>query len=496
MWRNGTVDTPLKMESGKMTRQLGSNALLFAIGKTRDATPRIDPAPAVARPGLRKRHLTACVTFFILGMMGGARLAAAVEPPADPSSTGGAGQVREAIVQAQPAIAPGELSPQEVQASEIADRNGDRDYLLVDKSLGKIILFQNGKPTFSSAALTGESMADRVPSDAASLRFSEFLGALEYKVTPAGRFTLMRGYHKDFGLQFNINEIKGPDWTIPIQQVYPATPSERRELRLKSAHQADNQITHGGINVTAETMHFLASKLPEDRPAVLYVLPHDESKTAQYLTLHPADQSPAVATLANPSAGPPAGTQAVVTAAVLSDQARQVSRIAEQNGDRTYIMIDKPFGKLIFFEDGKPTYVTTALTGESMTDRVPASALKKRFSAVGTADDKVTPAGRFTLTRSYDEDYGQLFSINEIHGPDWEIAIHQVYLGTPSERRMYRLESRRPQDNNVSHGCINVNKDTIGFLVRKLGKTKRPVLYVLPHDQSKTQEFFAQRRAA
>jgi hypothetical protein len=119
--------------------------------------------------------------------------------------------------------------------------------------------------------------------------------------------------------------------------------------------------------------------------------------------------------------------------------------------------------------------------------------LKKTFSQVGTVDDKVTPAGRFTLTRSYDKAYGQLFSIKEIHGHDWEIAIHQVYLGTPSERRMLRLETRRPDDNHVSHGCINVTKGTIRFLVDKLAKTKAPVLYVLPYDQSKTLEYFPQR---
>lgn len=196
--------------------------------------------------------------------------------------------------------------------------------------------------------MTGESTADRVPPDGVSLKFSEFVGAIEYRVTPAGRFTLTRGYDKEFGLQFNINEIKGPDWSIPIQQVYLATPAERREYRLKSAHQEHKQITHGGINVSPETMHFLASKLPEDRAAVLYVLPHDESKTAQYLTPGPAGQSLAIASPADSAPNSTARAQPVVATEVLSDQGRQISRVADQNGDRTYIMVDKPFGKLIF----------------------------------------------------------------------------------------------------------------------------------------------------
>jgi L,D-transpeptidase catalytic domain len=442
-----------------------------------------------------RRYPTPRGVFFLLGLAC-ASLPVAAAPATGPSAADEVRQAHDPAVQAQTGVVHGDLSPQELQASQIANQNGDQNFLMVNKTLGRIILFQDGKPIFSDAALTGESMADRIPADATSLKLSEFVGAIEYKVTPAGRFTLTRGYQKAFGLQFNINEIKGPDWTIPIQQIYPETPSERREYRLKSVHQGDNQITHGGINVSAETMHLLASKLPEDRAVVLYVLPHDESKTAQYLTLHPGGQPPAVAASPEPAPDSPARAQAVAAAEALSDQGRQVSQIAERRGDRTYIMIDKPFGKLIFFEDGKPTYVATALTGESLTDRLPAGALKKPFSKVGTVEDKVTPAGRFTLTRSYDSDYGQLFSINEIHGPDWEIAIHQVYLGTPSERRLYRLESRRPEDNHVSHGCINVTKDTIKFLLGKLAKTKRPVLYVLPHDQARTQEFFIQRGAS
>jgi hypothetical protein len=420
-------------------------------------------------------------------------LVAAAETPVTPSSIGNVVQARDAADQAQPGVVPGGLSAQELLASQIADRNGDREFLMVNKILGRLILFQDGKAVFSDSALTGESTADRVPQDAVSLKFSEFVGAIEYKITPAGRFTLTRGYDNEFGLQFNINEIKGPGWSIPIQQIYLATPAERREYRLKTAHQEHKLITHGGINVSPETMHFLASKLPEDRVAVLYVLPHDESKTAQYLTPGSAGQSLAVASSADPAPGSTAPAQPVVATEVLSDQGRQISRVADQRGDRTYIMVDKPFGKLIFFESGKPVYVTAALTGASKIDRVPPAALRKSFSKVGTAEDKVTPAGRFTLTRSYDKEYGQVFSINEIHGPDWEIAIHQVYLGTPSERRMDRLESRLPDDNHVSHGCINVTKDTIRFLVGKLGKTKAPVLYVLPHDRSRTLEFFPSR---
>jgi L,D-transpeptidase catalytic domain len=462
--------------------------------KTGKPRRRLQPSPDVPRNALSGRYPTPA-PFFISGLIFGSLFMSAAVMYAGPLSAGEVDRAHDPTVQAPAGSAPEQLSAQDLLASQIADRNGDQDFVLVDKFLGKIILFKSGKPTFSGSALTGERMADRVPPDAVSLKLSEIMGALEYKVTPAGRFTLTRGYSKQFGPRFNINEIKGPDWTIPIQQVDPVTPSERRNRRLESADHTDNQITHGGINVSAETMRVLTSGLPEDRVAVLYVLPYDESKTAEYLTLPPANQTPTVMALADPSPTSSIPGRSAVTTEVLSDQGRQVSQVAGRNGDRTYILVDKPFGKLILFEDGRPTYITTALTGASMTDRVPAAALKKSFSKIGTIEDKVTPAGRFTLTRSYDEDYGQVFSINEIHGPDWEIAIHQVYLGTPSERRTDRLESRLPHDNHITHGCINVTKEAIRFLVSKLGKTKAPVLYVLPHDQTRTLEFFGRSKS-
>jgi hypothetical protein len=207
---------------------------------------------------------TASGTLFLLGLTCKSLLVSAAGPSPAPPAMAEVGQDRDHVVPLQPEIVPGGLEPQELQASQIAERNGDRDFLLVNKSLGRIILFQSSKPVFSDTALTGESLADRIPRDAMSLKFSEFVGALEYKITPAGRFTLARGYQREFGLQFIINEIRGPDWTIPIQQVYLATASERRDYRLRSALQRNKQITHGGINVSDETMHFLASKLPSD----------------------------------------------------------------------------------------------------------------------------------------------------------------------------------------------------------------------------------------
>jgi hypothetical protein len=156
-------------------------------------------------------------------------------------------------------------------------------------------------------------------------------------------------------------------------------------------------------------------------------------------------------------------------------------------------MVNKLLGRILLFQDGTPVFIAPALTGESVADTIPPSAFKKSFSVAESEDTKVTPAGRFTLTRDYDKSYGTLFEIKELHGPDWAIAIHRVYVGTPAERRKFRLDTRSARDNNVTHGCINVSKETIEYLVRKLPAKPAPVLYVLPHDTSKTEGYLARR---
>src|SRR4029079_14517307 len=118
------------------------------------------------------------------------------------------------------------------------------------------------------------------------------------------------------------------------------------------------------------------------------------------------------------------------------------------------------------------------------------------FSKLGQMEDKVTPAGRFTVTQEYSEEYGTLLEINEIQGPDWTIAIHQVYLGTPSERRADCLQSPNHDDKHITHGCINVTRETIQMLVGKLPHNSPPPLYVLPFDQDQTTEFLTKRGRA
>jgi L,D-transpeptidase catalytic domain len=176
----------------------------------------------------------------------------------------------------------------------------------------------------------------------------------------------------------------------------------------------------------------------------------------------------------------------------LSDQEDSVSEIADQNGDKTFLMVDKALGRILLFEDGKPVFMGRALTGESTADNLPPNELREKFDNLDALQYKVTPAGRFTVVRGFDNEYGgPLLDVKEIKGKDWGIAIHQVYLGIPAEHRAERLQSPRDDDKNITFGCINVTRETIKLLLRELPENGATALYVLPRDEPNTATYFA-----
>ena len=166
------------------------------------------------------------------------------------------------------------------RVSQIAARHGDRNFLMIDKAHGQIFLFENGVPVFSGAALTGLSLADRLPPDAMSKSFAQEQDA-RYRVTPAGRFTVSPGYDHALGPTLDINEVKGRDWTIAIHTVVLGARAGYRDARLRSPLDQDKHITEGCINVDADTMRQLARLVPRWGGTPLYILPNDERLIAQ-----------------------------------------------------------------------------------------------------------------------------------------------------------------------------------------------------------------------
>jgi hypothetical protein len=170
--------------------------------------------------------------------------------------------------------------------------------------------------------------------------------------------------------------------------------------------------------------------------------------------------------------------------------ASQVIRIAEQNGDQSYVLVDKAQGQIGLFQNGKPIFVHAALTGESMADQLPPDAMSKNSAQHIGLKYKVTPAGRFTLSRGHDDALGQTLDINELQAMDWAIAIHQVWLGIRTQRRDLRLRSSNLQDKHITEGCIDVDPGTLAQLLRLLPAGGSTPIYILPTDESLMKTLF------
>jgi hypothetical protein len=178
----------------------------------------------------------------------------------------------------------------------------------------------------------------------------------------------------------------------------------------------------------------------------------------------------------------------------LSDQQRAVSAIAIQNGDRRFLMLDKSRGELLLFVDGQPVFQGAALVGESRADEIPPYLFTKPFSVPAVLAEKVTPAGLYTVRREADPHYGTIFTINEIRGPNWDITIHRVAL-VPGEHRPERIRSPNAADRHITNGCVNVERETIGFLERNV-TGPRTSLYILPEDPGRIPVLFGRRPVA
>ncbi len=180
----------------------------------------------------------------------------------------------------------------------------------------------------------------------------------------------------------------------------------------------------------------------------------------------------------------------------LSAPVREASLIAARNGDRDYILVDKDRGEIFMFQDGKPVFRDSALTGLSLADRLAPGALDQPFTQNPKPEEKITPAGRYTVAVEDDPRYGPTLAVNEIQGKDWDIAIHKIFLGVPRERRGARLASSNGREKHITWGCVDVSGETMKHLVEAVPNEDSTPLYILPYDQTNLAAFFPPLRPA
>jgi hypothetical protein len=158
-----------------------------------------------------------------------------------------------------------------------------------------------------------------------------------------------------------------------------------------------------------------------------------------------------------------------------------------------FAVMDKAAAQvLVFGGDGRLRGAAPALFGSAVGDH----------SAPGVAGlalrdipkrDRTTPAGRFVGGFGPSIGGGRVLWVDY----DASVSMHPTATGVPSEKRPERLASPSPDDNRISHGCINVSPE---FYEQVVAPTFEHggVFYILPEKQSLAEVFpeFAKSRSA
>ena len=158
-----------------------------------------------------------------------------------------------------------------------------------------------------------------------------------------------------------------------------------------------------------------------------------------------------------------------------------------------FAVIDKASAQiLVFGGDGKLRGAAPGLFGSAVGDH----------SAPGVAGlalreipgrDRTTPAGRFIGGFGPSIDAGRVLWVDY----DSAVSMHPTATGLPAEKRAERLASPTPEDNRITHGCINVAPD---FYTQVVAPTFEHggLFYILPETQPLAEVFpdFVQGRAA
>ena len=158
-----------------------------------------------------------------------------------------------------------------------------------------------------------------------------------------------------------------------------------------------------------------------------------------------------------------------------------------------FAIIDKRNAQiLVFGADGRLRGAAPGLFGSAIGDHIAPGIAGLALREI-PGRDRTTPAGRFIGGYGPSLDAGRVLWVDY----DSAVSIHPTSTGIPAERREERLISPTPEDNRVTHGCINVTPDFYEQIIRPTFE-RGGVFYVLPDRASLAATFpdFAQSRTA
>lgn len=165
---------------------------------------------------------------------------------------------------------------------------------------------------------------------------------------------------------------------------------------------------------------------------------------------------------------------------------------SEDSQGYPFAVIDKAAAQvLVFGRDGRLRGAAPALLGSAIGDHTAPGIAGLALREIPRRD-RTTPAGRFVGGYGPSIDAGRVLWVDH----ESAVSVHPTATGVPAERRPERLASATPDDNRVTHGCINVSPDFYEQVIRPTFK-RGGVFYILPDKAPIAETFpeFAQSRA-
>lgn len=200
---------------------------------------------------------------------------------------------------------------------------------------------------------------------------------------------------------------------------------------------------------------------------------------------------------ARDTAAPPTTLDELPRGQDVSDTVIELAGWVVASGDSQgypFAIMDKAAAQvLVFGGDGRLRGAAPALFGSAVGDHTAPGIAGLALREI-PGRDRTTPAGRFV------GGYGPSIDAGRVLWVDYEsaVSIHPTATGVPSEKRPERLASPTPDDNRVTHGCINVSPTFYEQLVRPTFE-RGGVFYILPDEDPLDEtfpEFAESRRSA
>ncbi|WP_296282715.1 hypothetical protein [Pseudoxanthomonas sp.] len=157
-----------------------------------------------------------------------------------------------------------------------------------------------------------------------------------------------------------------------------------------------------------------------------------------------------------------------------------------------FAIIDKAAAQILVFDgEGRPRGAAPGLFGSAVGDHTAPGVAGLALREI-PGRDRTTPAGRFVGGFGPSIDAGRVLWVDY----DSAVSIHPTATGVPAEKREERLASPTPDDNRITHGCINVAPTFYTDIMQPTFE-KGGVFYILPDKDTLEDTFpeFAQSRA-